>query len=1085
MTEPRAPREGLQAALVGFSVRLPRVVLTLACALLVLGLYGLSRAKYDVFPEFAPPTVVIQTEAPGLDPEQVEVLVTQAVEVAVNGLPGLEALRSSSIQGLSVITATFRSGSDIDRVRQRVGERIAALAGRLPQGVMAPAITPLTSSTGTVLLVGLTSESRDDLDLRTLADWTVRQRLLAVPGVAQVSVYGGGVRSLQVQVRPNDLVRFRVGLNDVVAAARKATGVRGAGFVDTPNQRVVLRTEGQALDPEVLGRTVLINEGGASVVLADVATVRVAPEPPISAALIDGKPGVLLMVGAQIGANTLEVTARTEAALADLAPALARAGVVLRPDLFRPANFVAVANGHVLQALGLGGALVVIVLFVFLADWRTSLISAVAIPLSLVAAVLALMAAGESLNTMTLGGLAIAIGEVVDDAVIGVENVVRRLRERRLAGDRTPAARIVLDAVLEVRTAVAYATVAVLLVFLPVLALSGVAGRLFGPLALAYIFAVLASLGVALTVTPALALLLLGRRGQRAEDGAEDGVREPREPPLMVWSRARYGALLARIGRHKRAVIAGAGLVTLGGAALLPTLGGTFLPDLKEGHLILHMAGAPGTSLQESQRLGVRITAELRQIPGIRAVAAQIGRAEAGQDTAGTHYSEIHVDLDQGLDGAAQRTVEARIRALAAGFPGAAFSLKTFLTERIEETVSGYTAPVVVNLVGNDLDRIEAAARSVARELAEVRGARDVQQASPAGMPQITASLRPADLRHWGLDAIEVLETVRTAYQGDVVGQTYVGNAVFNVLVNLDERARGRLSGLGELPLRTPGGRYIRLAQVADIYETTGRYQVQHQGAQRVQAVTANVVGRDVAGFVAAAKRKIAKEVQLPEGVYVAFAGSAEAQTQARRDLLIASGAAGLGIVLLLAVVTGSGANLALVLVNLPLAFVGGVAAVAATGGVLSLGSIVGFVTLFGISLRNTIMMIAHYEHLVTVEGRPWTEGTAILGAADRLVPILMTSLVTGLGLMPLALGAGEPGREIEGPMAIVILGGLVSSTVLNLLILPGLALRFARFGADPQGRGPEVGSEVGSGTGEGADAGGGRADIPYPVPQR
>lgn len=1084
MTEPRAPREGLQAALVGFSVRLPRVVLTLACALLVLGLYGLSRAKYDVFPEFAPPTVVIQTEAPGLDPEQVEVLVTQAVEVAVNGLPGLEALRSSSIQGLSVITATFRSGSDIDRVRQRVGERIAALAGRLPQGVMAPAITPLTSSTGTVLLVGLTSESRDDLDLRTLADWTVRQRLLAVPGVAQVSVYGGGVRSLQVQVRPNDLVRFRVGLNDVVAAARKATGVRGAGFVDTPNQRVVLRTEGQALDPEVLGRTVLINEGGASVVLADVATVRVAPEPPISAALIDGKPGVLLMVGAQIGANTLEVTARTEAALADLAPALARAGVVLRPDLFRPANFVAVANGHVLQALGLGGALVVIVLFVFLADWRTSLISAVAIPLSLVAAVLALMAAGESLNTMTLGGLAIAIGEVVDDAVIGVENVVRRLRERRLAGDRTPAARIVLDAVLEVRTAVAYATVAVLLVFLPVLALSGVAGRLFGPLALAYIFAVLASLGVALTVTPALALLLLGRRGQRAEDGAEDGVREPREPPLMVWSRARYGALLARIGRHPRAVIAGAALVTLGGAALLPTLGGTFLPDLKEGHLILHMAGAPGTSLQESQRLGVRITAELRQIPGIRAVAAQIGRAEAGQDTAGTHYSEIHVDLDQGLDGAAQRRVEARIRALAAGFPGAAFSLKTFLTERIEETVSGYTAPVVVNLVGNDLDRIEAAARAVARELAEVRGARDVQQASPAGMPQITASLRPADLRHWGLDAIEVLETVRTAYQGDVVGQTYVGNAVFNVLVNLDERARGRLSGLGELPLRTPGGRYIRLAQVADIYETTGRYQVQHQGAQRVQAVTANVVGRDVAGFVAAAKRKIAKEVQLPEGVYVAFAGSAEAQTQARRDLLIASGAAGLGIVLLLAVVTGSGANLALVLVNLPLAFVGGVAAVAATGGVLSLGSIVGFVTLFGISLRNTIMMIAHYEHLVTVEGRPWTEGTAILGAADRLVPILMTSLVTGLGLMPLALGAGEPGREIEGPMAIVILGGLVSSTVLNLLILPGLALRFARFGADPQGRGMEPGP--GRAAGEGGETGDGpRAGLPCPVALR
>ncbi|MGV7034331.1 efflux RND transporter permease subunit [Methylobacterium symbioticum] len=1062
---------GIQAALVGLSVRLPRVVLTLACALLVFGLFALARAKYDVFPEFAPPTVVVQTEAPGLDPEQVEVLVTQAIEVAINGLPGLETLRSSSIQGLSVITAVFRAGSDIDRVRQRVGERLVALAGRLPQGVMPPAMTALTSSTSTVLLVGLTSDTRDDLDLRTVADWTVRQRLLAVPGVAQVSVYGGGVRSLQVQVRPNDLVRFRVGLNDVLAAARKATGVRGAGFVDTANQRVVLRSEGQALDPEVLGRTVLVNEGGASVVLADVATVRAAPEPPISAALIDGKPGVLLMVGAQIGANTLEVTDRVEAALADLKPALGREGIAVRPDLFRPANFIAVANGNVLQALAVGGALVVIVLLVFLGDWRTSLISAVAIPLSLVAAVLALMAAGESLNTMTLGGLAIAIGEVVDDAVIGVENVVRRLRERRAAGDPAPAARIVLDAILEVRTAVAYATFAVLLVFLPVLALSGVAGRLFGPLALAYILAVVASLVVALTVTPALSLLLLGRRGSGGPAGGA------REPPVMAWSRARYAGLLGRIGRHPRAVMALAVLTTLGGAALLPLLGGTFLPDLKEGHLILHMAGAPGTALQESQRMGVRITDALRAIPGIRAVASQIGRAEAGQDTAGTHYSEIHIDLDPGLDGAAQKTVEARIRALAAGFPGAHFSLKTFLTERIEETVSGFTAPVVVNLIGNDLDRIDAAAKAVARELAEVRGARDVQQVSPAGMPQVNASLRPADLRHWGLDAIEVLESVRTAYQGDVVGQTYVGNAVFNVIVILDERARGRLSGLGDLPLRTPGGRYIRLSQVADIYETTGRYQVQHQGAQRVQAVTANVVGRDIGSFVAAAKRKIAKEVRLPEGVYVSFAGSAEAQAQARRDLLLHSALAGLGIVLLLAVVTGSGANLALVLVNLPFAFVGGVAAVAATGGVLSLGSIVGFVTLFGISLRNTIMMIAHYEHLVVAEGRPWDGATAIAGAADRLVPILMTSLVTGLGLMPLALGAGEPGREIEGPMAIVILGGLVTSTVLNLLILPGLALRFARFGGQDVmgGQAPAgaAGSRTGAGmTGTGTKAG-------------
>ncbi|MDP4005554.1 efflux RND transporter permease subunit [Methylobacterium sp. NEAU K] len=1044
MTErPPAPRGGPQAALVGFSVRLPRVVLALACALLVFGLYALRSARYDVFPEFAPPTVTIQTEAPGLDPEQVEVLVTQAIEVAVGGLPGLETLRSSSIQGLSVITAAFQAGSDVDRVRQRVNERLAALAGRLPQGVMAPAMTALTSSTSTVLLVGLTSESRDAMALRTLADWTVRLRLQAVPGIAQVSVYGGDVRSLQVQVRPDDLIRYQVGLNDVLAAARKATGVRGAGFVDTPNQRVGLRTEGQSLTPEALGRTVLINEGGASVVLADVATVTSAPEPPIGAALVDGRPGVLLMVGAQVGVDTRAVTGRLEAALEELRPALARAGVSLHADLFRPANFVDVANGNVIQALALGGALVVVVLLVFLADWRTALISAAAIPLSLIAAALALQAWGESLNTMTLGGLALAIGEVVDDAVIGVENVARRLREARAGGRGGGAARVVFDAILEVRSAVAYATLAVLLMFLPVLALTGVAGRLFGPLALAYIAAVLASLLVALTVTPALALLLLGGAG-RDRAGAGD-------PPVVRRSRALYRALLSGIGRAPRTAIAASALAVLAGVALLPRLGASFLPDLKEGHLILHMAAAPGTALQESQRLGSLITGDLKRIPGVRAVASQIGRAEAGQDTAGTHYSEIHIDLEPGLDGAAQRAVEAGIRGLIAGFPGAAFSLKTFLTERIEETVSGYTAPVVVNVVGNDLDRIEATARAVARELAEVRGARDVQLASPAGLPQVTAALRPADLRHWGLDAIEVLEAVRTAYQGDTVGQTYVGNAVFNVLVILDGRARGRLSAVGDLPLRTPGGRYVRLSQVADIYESAGRYQVQHQGAQRVQAVTAGVEGRDVAGFVAAARTKIARSVRLPEGVYVAFAGAAEAQARARTDLLAHAGLAGFGIVLLLAVVTGSGANLLLVLVNLPFAFVGGVAAIVMTGGVLSLGSIVGFVTLSGISLRNSVMMIAHYEQLVT-EGRPWIRATAVEGAADRMVPILMTSLVTGLGLLPLALGAGEPGREIEGPMALVILGGLVTSTLLNLAILPDLALRFARF----RGGGPE-----------------------------
>ncbi|SFG29690.1 efflux RND transporter permease subunit [Methylobacterium gossipiicola] len=1027
---------GLQGRLVTFAVRRPGLVLTIAFALALYGFFAIREAKYDVFPEFAPPAVTVQTEAPGLNPEQVEVLVTQAVEVAIAGLPGLATVRSNSIQGLSVVTATFGSGSDIYRVRQLVNERLASLNGRLPQGVLSPAMTALTSSTSSVMLIGLTSPTRTLMDLRNAADWRLRLRLLAAPGVGEVLIYGGDVRSIRIQVRPHDLVRFRVGLNDVLAAGRKATGVRGAGFVDTLNQRITLQTEGQSLTPEAIARTVLVNEGGASVVLGDVADVASAPEPAISAALVDGTPGVLLMVGAQVGANTLDVTARVDAALAELRPGLERDGIGLRTDLFRPANFVTQATGHVVRALALGGILVSLVLFVFLFDWRTALISVTAIPLSLIGAVLVLGAFGLSLNIMTLGGLAIAIGEVVDDAVIGVENAVRRLAENRRAGSPVAAARVVRDAILEVRVSVAYATFAVLLVFLPVLALTGVPGRLFGPLAIAYILAVLASLAVALTVTPALACLLLA--GRKTLPAAE--------PPVTRLVRGAYLRLLRRTDRHPYGVLAACLGLTLMSAALLPFLGGTFLPDLKEGHLILHMTTAPGTSLHETLRLGARVTAGLKAVPGVRAVAQQVGRAEAGYDLGGTHDSEIHIDLDPGLDGAAQARAEAGIRALMRETPGAGFSLKTFLAERIEEVVSGFTAPVVVSVSGTDLDAIEATARAVARELAEVRGAVDVQLKSPPGLPQVNVSLRPNDLRHWGLDAIEVLDSVRTAYQGDVVGQAYEGNAVFNVVVVLDPATRTRLATLGNLPLRTPGGTYIRLAHVADVYETSGRYAVAHAGARRVRVVTANVRDRDVASFTEAVKRKIEREVTPPSGIDIGVAGAAEAQAGARRTLLLYAGLAGLGIVLLLLVVTGSLTNLALILVNVPFAFIGGVIAVAATGALVSLGSIVGFVTLFGISLRNTIMMIAHYEHLVLVEGRTWDAAVVAEGAADRLVPILMTSLVTGLGLLPLALGAGEPGREIEGPMAQVILGGLVTSTVLNLAVLPMLARRFARF---------------------------------------
>ncbi|KZC22663.1 acriflavin resistance protein [Rhodanobacter thiooxydans] len=1026
---------GPQAALIRFAIRFRGIVIALACALLAYGVYALGHAKYDVFPEFAPPQVGIQTEAAGLTPEQVEILVTRPIENAVNGVAGVSTLRSTSIQGLSVVTVFFDPASDIYRDRQVVAERLATAAQQLPQGVQPPAMTPLTSSTGIVLVAGLTSTTRSLMDVRTAADWTLRPRLLAVPGVADVTVFGGDVRSLQIQVHPDQLIRYGLTLNDVATAAGHATGVRGAGFIDTPNQRIVFQSEGQSLTADEVARTVLVSQGTAHVSLGDVANVVEAPEPPIGGATIQGKPGVVLDISEQYGANTVDVTRAVEAALKDLQPSLRADGLILHSDLFRPANFIKTATGNVRSSLLLGSVLVIVVLFLFLFNLRTAAISCTAIPLSLLAGAIVLGLFGVTLNTMTLGGLAIAIGVVVDDAVIDVENIIRRLRENDRLEQPRAVARVVLDACLEVRSAVVYATFAVILVVLPIMGLSGIAGRLFGPLGLAYILAVLASLIVALTVTPALSMALLANHKAPEHD-----------PPVMRWSRARYERLLTNTARRPRMLIAVAVIFTVLGCAALPFFGGSFIPELKEGHFIVHMSAVPGTSIDASMRIGTRVTAALRQLPTVRSVAQRVGRAEKATDTYGTHYSEIEVDLKPGLSGDEAEAAQADIRKALSGFVGLNFSVKTFLTERVEETLSGYTAAVAVNIFGNDLDVLDQKAQDVAKVLGKVPGATEVLVQSPPGLPQLTIHLRKADLARWGFDAVDVLDLVRTAYQGDVVGQAYQGNQVFNVITLLDGASRDNLTQIGNLPLRSPSGAYVLLKQIADIYEASGRYQILHEGARRLQTVTVNVAGTDVASFVQAARNAIAAKVKLPAGTYIQFAGAAEAQAQSQHDLLVNALLAGLGIILLLSIVARTWRSRLLILANLPFALVGGVLAVFATGGSLSLGSMVGFVTLFGITLRNSILMIAHYEHLVEVEGMPWELATAIRGAADRLTPILMTSIVTGLGVLPLAVGMNAPGREIEGPMALVILGGLLTSMVLNLLVLPTLALRYGRF---------------------------------------
>jgi CzcA family heavy metal efflux pump len=1021
--------------LVSASVRRPGVVIGLALVVVLYGITVVARAKLDVFPEFAPPQVSIQTEAPGFSPEQVEILVTKPIEDAINGTSGVATIRSQSIQGLSVITAVLAEGTDVRVARQALAERLGEVGGRLPSSVEPPVLSPLTSSSSTVLMVGFTSETRSPLEQRTFVDWVVRPRLLGTPGVAKVAVFGGEERQLQVLVDPAKLRAHGLTLSDIADVAGRATGVRGAGVIDDPSQRIVVKTEGQLTTARELGMSVVRAGAGSVLRLRDVAEVRDGAAVPFGGGSIDGGPGIVVVISGQLGSNTKEVAAAAETALASLGPAIEAAGLTLHPDVFRPSTFIDLALRNITTALLIGAALVAVVLLLFLADFRAAAISLTAIPLSLLAAIIVLDRFGLSINTLTLGGLAIALGEVVDDAIIDVENIARRLRQNRLLAQPRPGLEVVRDASIEVRHSVVYATFVVALVFLPVLTMTGVQGALFQPLGVAYILATLASLVVALTVTPALTLVLLARGTLRTD-----------EAPLLRRMKRGFEALLRRLLPHPGLVAAGAAVVSLLAVGLFPFLGSAFLPEFREGHYVVHMAAVPGASLEESLRLGRIVSKVIAEDPRVRSVAQRAGRAELSEDTWGTHYSEIEVELGS-LAGDEARDVEDSLRAHLAGFPGVSFAIRGFLAERIEETLTGSTAEVVLRLFADDLDTLDQAARRAAAVVRQIPGATDVQYEPPAVSPAVTVRLDPARLARHGLLADDVLAEVETATRGRRVGQVYEGSRATDVVVMLAPGARERPEDLRPLPLRSPDGRVVPLERVARVARSNGRYMIQHQGTSRVQTVTANVRGRDVTDFQAELEAKLREPGTLPPGIQAELAGTGTAQREAERELLVHSLLAGLVIVLLLWVAFERPGRLLLVLANLPFALVGGVVAVALTGGTVSLGSLVGFVTLFGIATRNAVMLVSHYEHLVRVEGAPWSLETAVRGASERLGPILMTAAVTGLALLPLALGSGDPGREIEGPMAIVILGGLVTSTALSLVVLPVVAGRWGRFG--------------------------------------
>lgn len=1037
----------MMSALVRFSIRFSGVIIGVASLVVLYGIYSLTRSNLDVFPEFSPTQIIIQTESSGLSAELVESLVTQPIESSIAGTVGIESMRSQSIPGLSIVTIIFDEKTDIYRNRQVIAERLSTLSNRLPQGIT-PNITPLTSSASTVLGFGITSKTRSLTEIRTLVDWTIVPHLLAIPGVADVNVFGGKVRQFQVQVDPEKMIRYGISLLQVEEALKKATGVRGNGFIENQNQRIVINTEGQSLTPQKLAQATLLHKDGQTIRLGDIGKVAEGEAPSISAAAINEETGVYLSVQGQLGANTHGVTKAIENALQELKPSLESERVTLHEGLFRPANFIEVAIQGVRTDILIGSALVITILFLFLFNVRTAFISATAIPLSLLTAVVVMSYFNVGLNIMVLGGLAIALGEVVDDAIIDTENIFRRLRENRLLATPLPTHRVVFNASMEVRSSVVYATIIVALVFFPLLTLGGVAGKLFAPLGFAYIASIIASLLVALTLTPALCYLLLGNAKLESEDS-----------PMIRAIKKWYVRALVKIEVHYKVIIASSFMMIAIGLGTLPLFKNQFIPALHEGHYIMHMTAVPGTSEQESLRIGKKVSTAIREIEGVKSVTQWVGRAPNGADTFGTHYSEFEIEIGA-VSGHEQRRILDEIRErlsgeesdsdvkkdAGAGFVGVNFAINTFLTERIEETISGYAASTVINIYGQDLDALDRDANSVARIVNSVNGATDVLVQSPPGTPQLVMRLRQEKMARLGLQPTDVLDNIRIAYESVPVTQIYQGNRVIGVSVVLDLEARDDIQEAGNLPLFNPEGKLIRLRDVADIVQENGRSKILHAGAKRIQTVTANVAGRDIETFTDELKAKLKSDLVLSQGTYLEFTGEAEANAKSREALILQSLLAGVSVFLMLYIAFGRLRNLALTFANLPFALIGGVLAVMFTGGWISLGSLVGFVTLFGITLRNSIMMVSHFQHLIDEEDCTWNLETCIRGASERLPSILMTALVTGLGLLPLAAGSGQPGREIEGPMATIIVGGLVTSTILNLLILPTIMLHFGKF---------------------------------------
>jgi CzcA family heavy metal efflux pump len=1024
---------------VASSLRFRYLVVAGAAALMAIGTLQLQHMRVDAFPEFAPTRVEIQTNCLGLSTSDVESLVTVPLEQALNGVKGLDEMRSTSVPQLSSIQLIFKQGTDELEARQLVQERLATVQTSLPTWAAPPVMLPPVSATSRVMQIGMSSKEHSLIEMSMMAYWTIRARLLRVPGIANVAIWGERLQLMTVQVDPKLMQAHDVTLGAVMEATSdsvdhgllkfsNASIIGTGGAIQAGSQQLGIRHVLPIVAAADLARVSVQSRDGTPVPIGQVAEVKEDHQPLIGDAVIGDSPGLLLVLEKLPWGNTLEITRGVEEAIDALKPGLP--GIQFDTRIFRQSDFIDLAIHNLTQSLVLGFLLVVVIVAGFLFEWRVALISLLTIPLSLLAAMLVLYWHGDTVNTMTLAGLVIALGSVVDDAVIGVENILRRLRQARRAGSDRSTAAVVLEASLEVRSPIVYATLIIIAAAVPVFLLGGLTGAFFRPLAVSYTLAILASMVVALTFTPALALIMLRRAPV-----------ERRDSPLTRWLQHGYTALLSRIVHRPRGAYATFTALALVAALTVPHLGESLFPTFREPDFLIHFVTTPGTSAPEEQRMVLRLSSDLRSVPGVRSFGSHIGQAFLGEEVAGVNFGENWISVDPEAD--RDKTVAA-VNAKVDGYPGLYRDVQTYLNERIEEVLTGAKEPIVVRIYGQDLNVLRSKAAEVQGRLAGIPGVRDDHVDLQVDTPQVQVEVDLARAAAYGLKPGDVRRAASTLVAGEEVGDIFRSGKAYDVMVWSTPATRASVASIGDLPIDTPAGPVVRLGDVAHVSVQPAPNLIERVNGSRRIDVVASVGERDLGSVVNDVDRELSG-VTFDRGYHAELLGEYRARQDAQERLFGIAIIAGLAILLLLQTAFGSWRLATLVFLTLPMALVGGVLTAFATGGVISLGSLLGFFTVFGIAARNGILLVNHCQHLERVEGETFGAALVLRGARERLAPILMTSLATALGLVPLVVFGDRPGHEVEYPLAIVILGGLATSTLLNLFVVPSLYLRFGK----------------------------------------